>query len=52
MNNFPVAVLPGGVAKLEQNYERPLVPGNYSAVVSADFGGAEPAVFIYKFQIK
>ncbi|MFB0509291.1 MAG: hypothetical protein ACETVX_02240 [bacterium] len=52
MDEFPVAVLPNCIAKLEQDHERILESGNYMAVVSADFGGTEPAIFIQKFKIK
>ncbi len=46
------AVLPDGIIKLEQDYIRPLEPGNYTAVVTADYGGTEPTVFVQKFRVK
>jgi hypothetical protein len=52
MKEFPVAVLPGGIAKMEQDYDKPLEPGSYTAVVTVDYGGVEPAVFVQKFQVK
>ena len=52
MKDFLVAVLPGCIAKMEQDYDKVLDPGNYMAVVTADFGGTEPAIFIQKFRIK
>lgn len=47
-----VPVLPGGILKLEQDYEQLLSPGDYIATVTADYGGTEPAVFSQKFKIK
>lgn len=52
MKELKYAVLPGGIAKMEQDYDQPLEPGNYTAVVTVDYGGAEPAVFVQKFQVK
>lgn len=51
-DEFPVSVLPEDVAKLEKDYVSRLGPGSYVAVISADFGGTEPAVFVQKFSIK
>jgi hypothetical protein len=52
MKPLTIPVLPGGITKMEQDYEKKLDPGNYTAVVTADFGGTDPAVFIQKFQVK
>jgi hypothetical protein len=52
MKDFSVAVLPGCIAKIEQDYDKVLNPGNYMAVVTVDFGGSEPAIFTQKFTVK
>ncbi len=51
LKRFPVDIIPGGIAKLENDYKQKLGPGNYMAVVTADFGVAEPVIFIHKFKI-